>query len=329
MSNPNVTQLLNADPNRTVMGTAPTLNATQTIKPVQCPVCKTFNPAGMMFCVDCGLIFDRALPDDAFGAPVVRLPVLVEQGGREHPIRPGANIVGREGDIMIADPKVSRRHAHVLSEDGGFFVEDLGSTNGTELNGQKLAPGDRKPLSQGDKVSFGGVLLSLSMPGQAGSTEMLSPNRTAMISGPPAKDEGTADSVPATSGLGPATSSDSASDLPPAAFEPAAFLIIDGEEKPLKAGLNTFGRKPENDVQIADPYVSGKHGTIDVRDEGIFITDVGSTNGTLLNGEKLPPNVETPLTVEDDIRIGGLTLSIRCASPSDPTSNPQASTPDS
>ena len=89
------------DPNRTVMGTAPSLNATQTIKPVQCPICKTFNPAGMMFCIECGLIFDRALPDDAFGAPVVRLPVLVEaSSGREHPVRRGVNIVGREGDVF-------------------------------------------------------------------------------------------------------------------------------------------------------------------------------------------------------------------------------------
>src|SRR6187549_1178306 len=95
---PNRTQLgapPTMDPNKTMLGNAPTLNATITIKPVQCPVCKTFNPAGMMFCVDCGLIFDRALPDDAFGAPVVRLPVLVDAiSGREHPIRPGVNMVG-------------------------------------------------------------------------------------------------------------------------------------------------------------------------------------------------------------------------------------------
>src|SRR5215467_5483218 len=110
MNDPNRTQALNADPNRTVLGTPTmdpnktvmgsptTLNATQTIKPIQCPVCKTFNPAGVMFCIDCGLIFDRALPADAFGAPAVQLPMLVERSGREHPLRPGTNVIGREGD---------------------------------------------------------------------------------------------------------------------------------------------------------------------------------------------------------------------------------------
>src|SRR5215207_5215330 len=108
MSDPNRTQALSSDPNRTqlgappmldpnktMMGTAPTLNATITIKPTQCPICKTFNPAGVMFCIDCGLIFDRALPGDAFGAPAVQLPVLVDGSGREHPIRPGSSMVGR------------------------------------------------------------------------------------------------------------------------------------------------------------------------------------------------------------------------------------------
>ena len=82
---PNRTQLGSppvADPNKTMMGTAPTLNATITIKPTQCPVCKTFNPAGVMFCIDCGLIFDRALPADAFGAQGVLSALSSSSRGR-------------------------------------------------------------------------------------------------------------------------------------------------------------------------------------------------------------------------------------------------------
>src|SRR5688500_5966591 len=151
MSDPNRTQALSSDPNRTqlgappaldpnrtMMGTAPTLNATVTIKPVPCTVCKTFNPAGAMFCVDCGLIFDRALPADAFGAPAVQLPMLVEQSGREHPVRPGANSIGREGDVMLIDGRISRRHAQISNDVGQLSVEDLGSTNGTKVDGVAL-----------------------------------------------------------------------------------------------------------------------------------------------------------------------------------------------
>ncbi|HEY3779828.1 MAG TPA: FHA domain-containing protein [Fimbriimonadaceae bacterium] len=278
-SDPNRTQLGAAptmDPNKTMMGTAPTLNATITIKPTQCPVCKTFNPAGVMFCVECGLIFDRALPGDAFGAPAIQLPVLVETTGREHVVRPGLNIVGREGDVMLADPRISRKHAQITSENGTMILEDLGSTNGTSYNGTKLNPGDKKTINQGDTVSFGGLELKLSLPGQTMATNILAGNKTAAISAAPK-----VETAP-------------------------AVLIGEGKEYPLKKGANIFGRKSEADIQISDPYVSGKHGQIDIGDDGIFLTDIGSTNGTMLNDAKLNPNQRTQITSDDVIRLGNM-----------------------
>lgn len=287
-NDPNRTQLGAAppvgDPNKTMMGTAPTLNATQTIKPTQCPVCKTFNPAGVMFCIECGLIFDRALPADAFGAPAIQLPVLVETTGREHVLRPGENFVGREGDVLLADPRVSRKHARILSEDGRFSVEDLGSTNGSFVNGERLQVGDRRSLAQGDTVSFGGLELKLGLPGQAGATNILGSNKTAAISAPPKLETA-----------------------------PAA-LVGEGKEFPLKRGANTFGRKPENDVQIADPYVSGKHGLIEIGDDGIYLTDTGSTNGTMLNDAKLNPNQRMQITPDDEIRLGNMRFKVEIRS---------------
>ena len=284
-SDPNRTQLGAApvmDPNRTVMGTAPTLNATVTIKPVQCTVCKTFNPAGVMFCVDCGLIFERALPADAFGAPAIQLPMLIEPSGREQPIRPGTNVVGREGDIMLVDASISRRHAQIESTDGTLTLEDLGSTNGTKLNGTPLSPGEKKPLAGGDSISFGGYEVKISLPGDLGanSTGVISSNRTAAISSPPR-----VETAPAK-------------------------LIGEGHDHPLRAGKNTFGRKSDNDVTISDPYVSGRHGIIEVAEDGYFITDVGSTNGTLVNDAKLSPNMRTSITEDDVIRLGSLELRI-------------------
>jgi pSer/pThr/pTyr-binding forkhead associated (FHA) protein len=278
-TDPNRTQLgvpPSIDPNKTMMGTAPSLNATQIIKPTQCPVCKTFNPAGVMFCIDCGLIFDRALPADAFGAPAIQLPLLVEQSGREHPLRPGTTIVGREGDIVLADGRASRRHAQILSESGVIAVEDLGSTNGTKVNGQALAPGERRTLNGGDKVSFGGIELQLSMPGQlsGNATQVFGSNKTAAISAPPKKEV------------------------------PAAMLVGEGMEFPLRKGANVFGRKADSDVQIVDPYVSGRHGTIEIAADGVYLTDVGSSNGTMLNDAKLVPNMRTQVQPEDVIKLG-------------------------
>lgn len=290
MSDANRTQLLQNDPNRTIIGTAPSVNATQTIKPVQCPVCKTFNPAGMMFCIDCGLIFDRALPGDAFGAPAIQLPMLVEESGREHPLRPGATIVGREGDIALADARVSRRHAQIIHEDGVLALEDLGSTNGTKLNGDTLPPHTRKTLSSEDKLSFGGVELQLSMPGAASgrATQAFAGNRTASMATAPKKETA------------------------------PAVLVGEGREYPLRSGGNTFGRKADNDVQIADPYVSGRHGLIEVTEQGLFVTDTGSTNGTMLNDAKLSPNMRTALTPDDVIRLGSMEFRVQATPDAEP-----------
>jgi pSer/pThr/pTyr-binding forkhead associated (FHA) protein len=296
MSDPNRTQALSSDPNRTqlgapplldpnrtMMGTAPTLNATVTIKPIQCTVCKTFNPAGVMFCIDCGLIFDRALPADAFGGPAIQLPMLVEQSGREHPVRPGANSIGREGDVMLVDARISRRHAQITDEGGQLLVEDLGSTNGTKVDGTALAAGERKALSGGETISFGGFEVKLSMPGETGAnaTAVISSNKTAAIATPPRVE------------VAP------------------AVLIGPDNEYPLKAGLNSFGRKSDNDVSIPDPYVSGKHGVIEVAADGTFFTDIGSTNGTMLNDAKLAANMRTAITPDDVIRLGSLEFRIR------------------
>jgi len=62
--------------------------------------------------------------------------------------------VGRsqENDIVINDPNVSRRHARISRADNAFLVEDLGSTNGTLLDG---APIDREMIEGGDELTFG------------------------------------------------------------------------------------------------------------------------------------------------------------------------------
>jgi predicted component of type VI protein secretion system len=62
--------------------------------------------------------------------------------------------VGRsqENDIVIPDPNVSRKHARLSRADSGYVVEDLGSTNGTLLDG---APIDRERIESGDELTFG------------------------------------------------------------------------------------------------------------------------------------------------------------------------------
>jgi len=62
--------------------------------------------------------------------------------------------VGRkmEKDLVIADPRVSRDHALIISESGKFFVEDQGSKHGTFVNGERV---QRKALDRNDRLEFG------------------------------------------------------------------------------------------------------------------------------------------------------------------------------
>src|SRR3989454_8509728 len=62
--------------------------------------------------------------------------------------------VGRkmDKDLVIADPRVSRDHALIVSENGQFFVVDQGSKHGTFINGERV---ERKLLERNDRVEFG------------------------------------------------------------------------------------------------------------------------------------------------------------------------------
>jgi pilus assembly protein CpaF len=55
-------------------------------------------------------------------------------------------------DVVLASPKVSRKHAEIVARDGALFIHDLGSTNGTRLNG-KLIEGEQ-PLRKGDVIEI-------------------------------------------------------------------------------------------------------------------------------------------------------------------------------
>jgi pSer/pThr/pTyr-binding forkhead associated (FHA) protein len=57
---------------------------------------------------------------------------------------------------MVTDPRIiSRRHAQIEQEGDRFYLQDLGSVNGTRLNDQRIPPKERKPVWDGDVIEFG------------------------------------------------------------------------------------------------------------------------------------------------------------------------------
>ena len=91
--------------------------------------------------------------------------------GKEFPLCEDESHIGRwdadggifpDVDLDSDDPeaKVSRRHARITRRGEKYYIEDLGSTNGTFVNrGRRLLPGDRQPLREGDEVIVGKTFL--------------------------------------------------------------------------------------------------------------------------------------------------------------------------
>jgi len=69
---------------------------------------------------------------------------------------------GRSADVVLAEPTISRAHAAVgFDPEDGFFVQDLGSTNGTLVNGARA---DRQRLKSGDDIQMGKLQIEVSLP---------------------------------------------------------------------------------------------------------------------------------------------------------------------
>lgn len=175
--------------------------------------------------------------------------------------------IGRDpqGEVVFdfqKDPAVSFNHAVVESSDGRWELRDLGSTNGTLVNGRRIS---RHWLAEGDMVSFGAagpqvkVRLESSLSSSAepgGATKILILDRPKLrlevIKGPSQGKK----------------------------FE---FDLTPGR-------VVKLGRERNNDVAFFEPpspVVSRYHAELSKSGEGLFLEDVGSTNGTFLNGKKI------------------------------------------
>lgn len=75
--------------------------------------------------------------------------------GAVHPLEGDQIMIGRDSSngVAINDPEVSRRHARLTFQGGKYVIEDLGSTNGTFINGQRLS--GPHVLKAGDVVALG------------------------------------------------------------------------------------------------------------------------------------------------------------------------------
>src|SRR5207244_9061942 len=87
-------------------------------------------------------------------------PVLIvktkdkDRGEDSYDLATGATLIGRapENDIILLEESVSRRHARIMVDNGACSMEDLGSANGSFVNGERLRPKQPRPLQDNDVI---------------------------------------------------------------------------------------------------------------------------------------------------------------------------------
>lgn len=79
-------------------------------------------------------------------------------GGIRLEIPEGTHVIGREGELCVTDSTVSRRHAEIRRENSRVFIKDIGSSNGTFVNGKRIE--EETELKNGDVVQLGNVRLA-------------------------------------------------------------------------------------------------------------------------------------------------------------------------
>ena len=86
----------------------------------------------------------------------------------ELPLHDGETLIGRQGgdqpvqlDLDFYDPDgyVSRNHAKISAHNRRYIVYDLGSANGTFVNGERLTPNQGQPLHNNDRIRLGRIVL--------------------------------------------------------------------------------------------------------------------------------------------------------------------------
>ncbi|MFA4985529.1 MAG: FHA domain-containing protein [Candidatus Brocadiia bacterium] len=179
-------------------------------------------------------------------------------------------VVGRstEADLKIEDPDASRKHCQFEFKDGKYFVKDLESRNGIALNEIKVK---ENWLASGDIIRLGGTVMKVTSATTAGSTAVSTGDVTH-----------TDESTP-------------------------AFLTVTVNGKEIKYDITKdavfVGRGAEVDLRVESDSLSRKHFCIERMFGEFQLVDLGSTNGTLLNGQAA---LMDSLHTGDRIRIGEL-----------------------
>jgi pSer/pThr/pTyr-binding forkhead associated (FHA) protein len=201
--------------------------------------------------------------------------------------------VGRATDcgLQLVEGHVSRHHAELNVIDGTIWLEDLGSSNGTFVNGDRVVGAWR--IFHGDEVAFDTLryqligdapdLTPIRLPGEA-------PDQLARVDDElqAAVDVATAETAAVVVRADDERAAPAAVAAISRVVEGPALVgrsaPVDGKIFVLTFGRHLIGRGPEVAIHLEEASVSMRHAELDLRPDGAHLTNLISTNGTWVNG---------------------------------------------
>jgi pSer/pThr/pTyr-binding forkhead associated (FHA) protein len=277
-----------------------------------------------------GAVAKPAAPTAATGG---RLVCLTD--GREYTIGGAPLTFGREAgaDVVIPNKDVSRHHAEIMATVQGYVMVDR-STNGTYVNRERVR--GQRVLSRADVIRIGDHEFRF-YAYAAPAPPPLPPSAAAPVAAAPPPQSKTVPTpatpppvierpagplppgarhrltdtmhgVPLSGGLPPVPQAPRPS--VPAAPTLASMLVrsggLKGTRYPIKVPVINIGRADYNDLVLPDDSVSTSHAKLQRREDVWVLSDLGSTNGTFVDGERIEG--ESVLSPGATIRFGELSL---------------------
>jgi len=264
---------------------------------------------------------------------MAKLKIKDENGvEREHEMTDDVTSIGRSSNntIKITDAKSSRNHFRIEKDGPYFKVVDLGSTNGTKLNGSRVTS---QRLKNGDVLSVGLTTFAFDGPSDGAFDATLvfgdqAKQAAQSAQRPPSSPEikvsvPTPTPAPAPDPIASLDAAMEATVLAAPKEKPAegpkyVLVVLEGKESGRTIDLHneavTLGRSSSNTIKVDDDAASSYHAEITKAPIGWVISDLGSTNGTRVRAKGAPEFekiVKTPLAAGMQIRIGKTVIEFR------------------
>jgi pSer/pThr/pTyr-binding forkhead associated (FHA) protein len=251
------------------------------------------------------------------GASGGRLVSLVD--GKEYTVPSGGLVFGRDAscDVVVAENEVSRRHAEIVAGEQGYVVRDI-SANGVFVNGERVQGSHRLARSDVLRIGKEEFRFYADLLAAVPTPPVAEPAVAAAASAPPRPSE--AERMAMMSAPTPLAQ--------PAYEDPRPVLarletLNAGPNKgaifALRTPLAHVGRGAHNDVRLVDESVSETHAKLQRREDGWYVVDMDSTNGTYVAGTRIEG--ERRLDGTPDVRFGGMKMRFASAE------SPAASSP--